>query len=134
MTRVVVSGYFDPLHVGHLEYIQLSRKLGDKLIVILNNDDQALLKKPKIFMPMEERRKILLALQDVDEVYISIDDDESVCKSLQAVAPDIFANGGDRHSGESPETPICNELGIKLVDGLGQKIQTSSKLIKKWEE
>ena len=73
MKVIAVSGYFDPLHVGHIEYIQLSKKLGDKLVVILNNDKQAGLKKGKAFMPLEERKKILESLRDVDEVFVSID-------------------------------------------------------------
>lgn len=122
---VAVSGYFDPLHIGHIEYFKLAKKLGDKLIVILNNDKQAILKKGKQFMPLEERKKILEALRDVDEVFISIDEDETVCKSLEAVKPDIFAKGGDRFAGEIPETEICEKLGIKIIDGLGNKIRSS---------
>jgi cytidyltransferase-like protein len=126
MKVIAVSGYFDPLHVGHIEYIQLSKKLGDKLVVILNNDKQAGLKKGKAFMPLEERKKILESLRDVDEVFVSIDDDASICKSLEAVRPDIFAKGGDRFIEEIPESSICRELGIEMVDGLGKKIQSSS--------
>ena len=126
MKVIAVSGYFDPLHVGHIEYIQLSKKLGDKLVVILNNDKQAGLKTGKAFMPLEERKKILESLRDVDEVFVSIDDDASICKSLEAVRPDIFAKGGDRFIEEIPESSICRELGIEMVDGLGKKIQSSS--------
>lgn len=126
MTIVAVSGYFDPLHAGHIEYFEMAKKLGDKLIVILNNDEQSVLKKGKMFMPEWERRKILEALKDVDEVYMSIDDDLSVCKSLQVVRPDIFAKGGDRFSDEVPEKDICKEMGIRMIDGLGSKIQSSS--------
>lgn len=127
--RVAVSGYFDPIHVGHIEYLQLAKGLAGengKLIVILNNDKQAVLKKGKSFMPLEERKKILLALRYVDEVFISIDEDLTVCKSLEAVKPDIFAKGGDRFSYEIPEAEICKKLGIKIVDGLGEKVQSSS--------
>ena len=133
--RVVVSGYFDPLHAGHIEYFELAKRLAGEngtVIVILNNDEQALLKKDKIFMPLEERRRIIEAIKYVDETYISIDTDSSVCKSLQVLMPDIFANGGDRHEGNIPEVKTCNELGIKIVDGLGKKIQSSSNLIGKW--
>ena len=134
--KVVVSGYFDPLHVGHIEYLELAKRLaGDgKLIVVLNNDEQAILKKGKVFMPLEERRKIIQAIKYVDEVYVSIDTDLSVCKSLQVIIPDVFANGGDRHEGNIPEVEICNELGIKIIDGLGEKIQSSSNLIEQWEK
>ena len=130
MVVVAVSGYFDPIHKGHIEYLKLARELGDKLIVILNNDKQCEIKKGKPFMPMEDKKAILEAIRYVDEVFVSIDEDASVCKSLAKVKPDIFAKGGDRYTHEIPETPICNELNIKIVDGLGKKVQSSSDLIK----
>jgi len=128
MVRVVVSGYFDPVHVGHIEMFERARGLGDKLIVILNSDAQAVMKKGKPFMKESERKKILESLRFVDEVFVSIDKDRSFCESLRAVNPYIFANGGDRFTDEVPETKICRELGIKIVDGLGEKIQSSSNL------
>ena len=134
---VAVSGYFDPLHKGHCEYFNLARKLvgkKGKVICILNNDNQALMKKPRVFMVQEERKIILENIKNIDEVYISIDQDESVCKSLKVLRPDIFAKGGDRFAFEIPETQICKELGIKIIDRLGLKIQASSDLINKWEE
>ena len=131
MKRVAISGYFDPLHVGHLELIHLAKQLGDKLIIILNNDHQASMKKGQSFMKEEERKKILEALRDVDKVFLSIDTDRSVCKSLEAIKPDIFANGGDRHQGEVPETPICKKYNIEMIDGLGAKVQSSSELVNK---
>ena len=131
---VAISGYFDPLHIGHIELIEKSRKLGDKLVVILNNDHQCSLKKGKPFMQQEEKKKILEALKGVDEVFVSIDQDRSVCKSLEAIKPDIFAQGGDRHQGEVPETGICKRLGITQIDGMGEKIQSSSDLIKNSKE
>jgi len=135
MKIVAVSGYFDPIHIGHIELFKLAKALGDKLIVIVNNDKQTEMKKGKYFMPVEERKKILEALKCVDEVFVSIDEDRSVCKSLEAVHPDIFANGGDRKSlNDVPEYPICQELGIEMIDGLGKKIQSSSELVKKFNE
>jgi cytidyltransferase-like protein len=135
MKIVAVSGYFDPIHSGHIEYFKLARALGDKLIVILNNDEQICLRKVKPFMPLEERRKILEAIKYVDEVYVSVDrDDETVCKSLQVVMPNIFAKGGDRFKYEIPEAKICEELGIEVIDSLGKKIQSSSDLVEKWME
>tara|TARA_Y100000310_G_scaffold264470_1_gene275112 strand:- start:5835 stop:6245 length:411 start_codon:yes stop_codon:yes gene_type:complete len=131
MKIVVASGYFDPLHVGHIEYLEMARKLGDKLIVIVNNDKQTHLKKGLEFMPFEERIKIVNALEMVDEVFASIDDDASVCKSLKEIKPDIFAKGGDRNTGNIPELDICKECCIEIIDGLGDKIQSSSELIKK---
>ena len=131
---VAASGYFDPLHIGHVEYLQLAKKLGTKLVVIVNNDKQALLKKGYEFMPFKERMEVVRALKCVDEVFPSIDDDATVCKSLAAVKPHIFAKGGDWHAGEIPEKKTCDALGISIVDGLGKKIQASSELIKRWRE
>ena len=133
-TIVINSGYFDPLHIGHLECMELSKKLGDKLVIILNNDDQCVVKKGKAFMPQEEKKKILESLKYVDEVFISIDKDASICESIKVIAEKykehkiIFAKGGDRFVYEIPETKLCKELGIKVVDGLGKKIKSSSEL------
>ncbi|MBN2854185.1 adenylyltransferase/cytidyltransferase family protein [Patescibacteria group bacterium] len=132
---VAVSGYFNPLHVGHLEMIQKSKKLGDKLVAIVNSDFQVNLKGSVPFMSERDRLKIISALRDVDQVFLSIDKDKTVCKSLLKLKPDIFANGGDRKSlGDVPEYPICQKLGIKMVDGLGRKIRASSKMIAKAAE
>lgn len=125
---VAVSGYFDPIHVGHLEYLQLASKLGDRLIVIVNNNHQAKLKKGEFFMHEKDRIQIVAALRCVDEVFLSIDTDSSVCKSLEAVKPNIFANGGDRSLDEIPETAVMKKHDIKMVDGLGDKIRSSSDL------
>ena len=126
MTVVAVSGYFDPLHVGHLEYLEMAKQLGDKLIVIVNSDKQAELKKGKSFMNENDRVEIIGALKCVDEVFLSIDEDKSVCKSLEAIKPDIFANGGDRILSEIPETAVMEKYNIKMVDGLGEKNRSSS--------
>ena len=131
---VVASGYFDPLHVGHIEYLEMAKNLGDKLIVIINNDEQAKLKKGSHFMSDQERAKIIKSLKPVDEVFISIDKDSTVCKSLEFLKPDIFAKGGDRFSSEIPEAKVRRELNIKIIDGLGEKIQSSSWLINKAKE
>ena len=128
LTTVAVSGYFDPIHVGHLEYLQLAKKLGDNLIVIINNNLQAELKKGSTFMDEKDRMEIVAALRCVDEVFLSIDTDKSVCKSLEHIKPDIFANGGDRLLNEIPETAVMKKYNIKMVDGLGSKIRSSSDL------
>lgn len=125
---VAVSGYFDPIHVGHLEYLKLAKQLGDTLVVIVNNNHQCVLKKGKPFMDEHDRVKIVEALEMVDRVFLSVDDDKSVCASLDAIKPDIFANGGDRHTGEVPESVICKKHNIKMIDGLGDKIRSSSDL------
>lgn len=128
MIVVAVSGYFDPIHVGHLEYLKLAKQLGDKLVVIVNNDFQARIKKGKSFMNERDRVEIVASLKCVDEVFLSIDRDLSVCKSLEFIQPNIFANGGDRKLDEIPETRIMKKYGIKMVDGLGSKIRSSSDL------
>jgi len=133
MRRVLVSGYFDPLHVGHLELIERAKKLGDHLIVVVNNDFQAKLKKGKAFMPESERVKIIQALKNVDEVILSVDNDRTICKTLEKIHPDIFANGGftkkEITGGVTiPEGEVCNRLGILMCNDLGEKIQSSSNL------
>ena len=126
--RVAVSGYFDPIHVGHLEYLRMAKELGDSLVVIVNNNYQCKLKKGKHFMDENDRVEIVKALRFVDEVFLSVDKDRTVCKSLEEIKPDVFANGGDRASSEVPETPVCKKFNIKMVDGLGDKIRSSSSL------
>tara|TARA_Y100000991_G_scaffold75547_1_gene56845 strand:- start:559 stop:981 length:423 start_codon:yes stop_codon:yes gene_type:complete len=126
--RVAVSGYFDPIHVGHLEYLRMAKELGDSLVVIVNNNYQCKLKKGKHFMDENDRVEIVKALRFVDEVFLSVDKDRTVCKSLEEIKPDIFANGGDRATSEVPETPVCKKFNIKMVDGLGDKIRSSSSL------
>ena len=126
--RVAVSGYFDPIHVGHLEYLRMAKELGDSLVVIVNNNYQCKLKKGKHFMDENDRVEIVKALRFVDEVFLSVDKDRTFCKSLEEIKPDIFANGGDRATSEVPETPVCKKFNIKMVDGLGDKIRSSSSL------
>jgi len=128
MKRVAVSGYFDPIHIGHLEYLKLAKKLGDKLVVIVNNNHQCILKKGKPFMDESDRVEIVKCLKMVDEVFLSVDMDKTVCASLESVKPDIFANGGDRSTSEVPESFICKKYNIEMIDGLGAKIRSSSEL------
>ena len=128
MKVVAISGYFDPIHVGHLEYINMAKKLGDKLVVIVNNNYQCELKKGKPFMDEKDRVTIVSNLKNVDEVFLSIDKDKAVCASLEKIKPDIFANGGDRKNYEIPESVICKKYDIKIIDGLGEKIRSSSDL------
>jgi cytidyltransferase-like protein len=128
MKTVAVSGYFDPIHVGHLEYLKLSKELGDRLVVIVNNNHQCVLKKGKPFMDEKDRVEIVKSLKVVDEVFLSIDMDKTVCSSLESIKPDIFANGGDRSTEEVPESVICKKHNIQMTDGLGDKIRSSSDL------
>ena len=129
--RVCVSGYFDVLHVGHLEYFERAKQIAGPdcdLIVIVNNDHQATLKKGRPFMKGVERVEIIRALRMVDDVFLSIDEDRTVCESIAAIQPPIthFVNGGDQNNDTIPERPVCESLGIELLDGLGDKIQSSS--------
>ena len=128
MKKIAVSGYFDPIHVGHIEYINNAKKLGDWLVVIVNNNNQCALKKGKYFMDEKDRVLIVKNIKAVDEVFLSIDEDKTVCKSLKKVNPDVFANGGDRKNYEIPESKVCKENNIQIIDGLGDKIISSSDL------
>lgn len=126
MKRVIVSGYFNPLHGGHLDMIEAARQLGDYLIVVVNNDKQALLKKGKIILDQENRLRLIKALRDVDEGILSIDTEPPVIETLKQIRemyPEdelVFANGGDRDGERAiPETDICHKNDIELVFGVG---------------
>lgn len=117
---VAVSGAFDPIHIGHIRYIQEAAKLGDRLIVILNGDDFLLRKKGFVFMPFEDRKEILQSIKGVDEVIASIDEDQTVVKTLALIKPDIFAKGGEvERQDDIPETKICDTIGCKVVLRVG---------------
>jgi cytidyltransferase-like protein len=134
MTKwVCVSGYFDPVHVGHLEYFQKAKSIGDKLVVIVNSDEQAILKKGRPFMPCEERCRILEAFSCVDKVVPSIDLDRTVCTTLASLVPlpTFFCNGGDQNNQTIPEKAVCEQNKIILRDNFGTKIQSSSWLLNK---
>ena len=130
MKTVAISGYFNPLHVGHVRYITEASKLGD-LIVIVNSDLQVDLKGSVPFQSENERAEIISAIKGVKEVIIAIDSDSSVCNTLAFIAPDIFAKGGDRTIDNIPEKEICDELGIQMIFNCGgSKVQSSSDLIR----
>jgi cytidyltransferase-like protein len=135
---VVVSGYFNPLHLGHLELFEKAKEAGDMLIVIVNSDLQRKIKGSKEFQSEEERLAIVRALRDVDMAYLSIDQDGTQIKTLEMLYTRYviegglklaFANGGDQNNDTIPERSICEGLGIELIDGLGGKIQSSSWLL-----
>jgi cytidyltransferase-like protein len=130
MKIVAVSGYFICLHAGHIEYLQKASELG-RVTVILNNDKQQKLKYGKIIVPFKERKIVMESIKYVSKVVESIDTDRSVRKTLRMLYPDIFAKGGDRTAENIPEKAMCDEFKIKIVDGLGKKIQSSSKILKK---
>lgn len=133
MKRVIVSGFFNPLHGGHLDLIKAARQLGDRLIVLVNNDEQQIEKKGKIILDQENRARLMGALRDVDEVIIGIDPAGNhwpSIKTIEMVAkkyPDdelIFANGGDRDGPRAiPETDVCRQYGIKTVFGVGTEVR-----------
>lgn len=135
---VIVSGYFNPLHKGHLELFEKAKANGDELWVIINSDYQRVLKGSKEFMDQDERYTIVRAIGVVERVFISIDKDKTQCATLSDLADKYgneyelyFANGGDQNNDIIAETHICDKNGIVLIDGLGEKIQSSSWLLKK---
>ena len=131
---VAVSGGFDPLHIGHVRMFKEAKKLGKKLVVILNNDNWLRAKKGFAFMTQNERKEILLETGLVDKVVITNhkkdDPDRSVSRELTKVRPEIFANGGDRKRGNVPEIDVCKKLGISPLFNVGKggKVQSSSLL------
>ena len=145
-TRVVViSGYFNPLHTGHLDYIKDASKLGDKLVVIINNDEQVDLKGSTPFMKESDRMRIVSAIKGVDRVVLSIDTDSSVVQTIRLLYNEyavnwdfdnmIFANGGDRGKNNSPEEAYCSWRKIKTVYNVGgEKTQSSSNLINRSQD
>ena len=136
---VIVSGYFNPIHKGHLEYFNNAKALADELFVIVNNDHQRALKGSKEFQKEDERMIIVSNIKAVDKTILSIDRDRTFCETLKVIAKDYsieyelaFANDGDQNNETIPEKPICKEVGIALIDGLGDKIQSSSWLLNKY--
>lgn len=140
MAKVVaVSGGFDPVHVGHMHMFEEAKKLGDELVVIINNDNWLRTKKKFVVMPETERAELIKAFPFVDRVYVTKHEpeceDRSVCSALQEVKPDIFANGGDRFADNIPEVEVCKNLNIQLVFNVGGgKIQSSSDMVKNANE
>ena len=138
LKAVIVSGYFNPLHKGHLELFKKAKAAGDQLWVIVNSDLQRALKGSKEFMDEKERLIIVNAIGIVDKALISIDIDKTQRKTLAYLAEKYsvdyqlyFANGGDQNNDSIPEVAVCKENGIELLEGLGDKIQSSSWLLNK---
>lgn len=135
--RILVSGGFDPLHIGHVELIENAAEYG-KVIVVINTDEWLIRKKGYAFMPYKERAKILEAMRVVEEVwgmraFIGSDDDGTVIAAIKALKPDYFANGGDRTKKNVPEQEICDKRGVEMLWGVGgeTKPQSSSWLVNK---
>jgi len=139
---VMVSGGFDPVHIGHVRMFEEAKKLGDELVVLLNNDNWLKLKKGYVFMPENERKEIIEAFKAVNRVILTSHEentkDISISKDLLAIRPHIFAKGGDRHVGNipTPEVLVCREIGCEIINdiGFGGKVQSSSELVKKARE
>ncbi len=137
---VAVSGGFDPVHIGHVRMFNEAKALGDKLVVILNNDHWIRKKKGQEFMPDHERKEIIESFSSVDEVFLTEHGpnttDMSVCDALRKVRPHIFANGGDRHADNVPEVAVCRDINCQMVYSVGKggKVQSSSWLLKRHEE
>ena len=136
-TAIIVSGYFNPLHKGHLELFEKAKDKSDKLWVIVNSDLQRELKGSKEFMDENERLRIIQSIRYVDYALISMDKDKTQCKTLETFSEMFgdkynlfFANGGDQNNETIPEVEVCKKCGIGLIDGLGDKIQSSSWLLK----
>ena len=134
---VITSGYFNPVHKGHLELFYNAKEVGD-VWVIVNNDHQRKLKGSKEFMLEDERLEIITALKVVDIALLSMDKDKTQCATLKYIGENYgdthqlyFANGGDQDNNTIPEVDVCNEFNITLIDGLGTKIQSSSWLLNK---
>ena len=131
-TVVAVSGGFAPVHAGHIQLFEEAKKLGDELVVILNNDNWLKKKKGFVFMSEKERKKIIESLKPVDKVIVTRHSrnpkDMSVCVELASLKPDIFANGGDRIKRNVPEVEVCKKIGCRMVFNVGRdgKMQSSS--------
>lgn len=139
-TIVVCSGYFDPTHIGHLEYLKKSKSLGNFLIVIINNDKQSYLKKGFSLQSEDDRMQIIGSLECVNEVFLSVDIDKSVCKSLEIIFNKykeddtvfIFTNGGDQTKEIIPEKDTCDKLGIRIVDKIVGQLNSSTNILKNY--
>jgi len=132
---VMVSGGFDPVHVGHLEMFEEAKKLGDELLVVVNCDDWLMRKKGKKFMSSRDRARIISAFSCVDKVFVLETDRNDVSEAIEKWKPHIFANGGDRKAEKDiPEAAICKKLGVKMVFNVGRsgKIRSSSDLLKSY--
>jgi D-beta-D-heptose 7-phosphate kinase/D-beta-D-heptose 1-phosphate adenosyltransferase len=129
---IALSGGFDPIHVGHARMIGSAAAFGH-VMIILNSDQWLQRKKGYVFMPFDERKEVLLALQGVDHVESVEDADGTVCEALRRLQPTMFGNGGDRNPANTPEQQVCEELGIELMWNLGRggKIQSSSELVQR---
>ena len=145
MKVVVISGYFNPIHTGHLDYINAASDMGVKLVVIVNNDKQVSIKGSTPFMEEVQRMRIVNSIKGVNKTVLSIDIDGAVTETLKLIYDEysvdyffdsmVFANGGDRTKGNSPEEEYCNWRGIRTAYNVGgKKTQSSSELLKREQD
>tara|TARA_B100001094_G_scaffold200622_1_gene194667 strand:+ start:6045 stop:6488 length:444 start_codon:yes stop_codon:yes gene_type:complete len=138
----IISGYFNPIHTGHLDYIEGAKQKCDFLYVIVNSDQQVNIKGSKQFMDEDSRARIVRALSSVQRAMVSIDEDSTVCRSIKAIHDEycndpfvtdiLFMNGGDRNQGTVPEADTCEELGVRMIYNVGGiKTESSSTLLQK---
>ena len=129
---VMVSGGFDPVHIGHIRMILDASKYGD-VIVVANSDDWLFRKKGFVFMEFDQRAEILAAVKGVIKVSGVDDHDGTVCEAIRRLKPDFFANGGDRKKHNTPEQAVCDELGVEMLWGVGgnNKANSSSDLVER---
>ena len=132
---IMVSGGFDPPHIGHVRMFKEAAKWGD-VIVAINSDDWLMRKKGYVFMPWEERAEIIKEFESVSVVTAFDDTDDTACSAITSIRPNAFANGGDRKKENTPEMDVCDELGIQMLWGIGgkDKPQSSSWLVNKFLE
>jgi cytidyltransferase-like protein len=132
----IVSGYFNPLHIGHLDMMEAARALADALVVIVNNDAQQVAKKGKVITSESDRLRVVLALRVTDAALVAVDDDGSVAASLEVIHAAypgvelVFCNGGDRSPEADPvptaESSVCERLAIEMVWGVGGETKADS--------
>ena len=129
---VMVSGGFDPVHIGHIRMILAAAEYGD-VIVVANSDDWLFRKKGFVFMEFDQRAEILAAVKGVIKVSAVDDVDGTVCEAIRRLKPDYFANGGDRKKHNTPEQAVCDELGVEMLWGVGgnNKANSSSDLVER---
>jgi len=133
--RIMVSGGFDPPHIGHIRMFQDAAEWGE-VIVAINSDDWLMRKKGYVFMPWLERAEIIRELTSVDRVVSFNDNDDTAIQAIKVHQPDAFAIGGDRKKKNTPEMDLCDKLGIQMLWGIGgkDKPQSSSWLVDKLRE
>ena len=129
---IMVSGGFDPVHIGHIRMILDAARHGD-VIVVANSDDWLFRKKGFVFMEFEQRAEILAAIKGVVKVSGVDDSDGTVCEAIRRLKPHMFANGGDRRKNNTPEQDVCEELGVQMLWAVGgeDKANSSSDLVER---